>query len=147
MCSYCGCQDLTVIGRLTAEHVDIIEATGDLRRAAGAGDAEAAARAGRALAELLDPHTRGEESGLFTELALIDGFADHVASLCAEHIDLDSDLAAVIAGDLDLVGPFLTRLRSHIDREENGLFPAAAIELDAEVLERLAGEGAGARPA
>ena len=34
MCSYCGCQDLTVIGRLTAEHVGIIEATGDLRRAA-----------------------------------------------------------------------------------------------------------------
>lgn len=134
MCSYCGCQSLTVIGRLTAEHVAIIDAAGALHRAASAPDLNSA---GRALALLLDPHTRSEESGLFAELALLEGFADHVSSLCAEHVDLDADLAAIIGGRHDLVERFLARLRRHIDREENGLFPAAAIALDAEALDRL----------
>jgi len=145
MCSYCGCQDLTAIGRLMAEHVDIVEATGALRRAALDGDAAAARAAGTVLGALLDPHTRGEEAGLFAELAPVDGFGEHIATLCGEHDDLDEDLAAVIDGDLGRVEPFVTRLRNHIDREENGLFPAAAIALDAEVLQRLAEDPAAER--
>jgi hypothetical protein len=137
MCSYCGCQSLTVIGRLTDEHVAIIEAAGVFRRTAIAAGLDAARGAGSELARLLGPHTRGEERGLFAELARVDGFGDHVASLCAEHVDLDDDLGAILAGDLDRLEPFISRLRRHIDREENGLFPAAAIALDADVLQRL----------
>ena len=137
MCSYCGCQELTVIGRLTDEHLAIIEASGALRVAGAEGDLRAAATAGRSLAALLDPHTRSEEDGLFAELSQVDGFADHVASLCADHVDLDADLAAIVGGDLARIPSFLGSLRRHIDREENGLFPAAAIALDAEVLQRL----------
>jgi hypothetical protein len=137
MCSYCGCQSLTVIGRLTDEHVAIIEAAGVFRRTALTAGADAARGAGTALTHLLRPHTRGEEGGLFAELAQVDGFGDHVASLCAEHVDLDDDLGAILGGDLDRLDPFVSRLHRHIDREENGLFPAAAIALDADVLQRL----------
>lgn len=144
MCTYCGCQELTFIGRLTAEHEQIIEATGDLRRAAVEDDASAGAEAGRALAGPLGPHTSGEELGLFTELSLVEGFADHVAALCAEHDDLDAALAGIIAGDLDRVTPFIISLRRHIDREENGLFPAAAIALEADAMQRLT-DGDGSR--
>ncbi len=140
MCSYCGCQELTVIGRLTDEHLAIIEASGALRLAGAAGDLGAAAAAGGALAALLDPHTASEEDGLFAELSQVDGFADHVASLCADHVDLDADLAAIVGGDLARIPSFLGGLRRHIDREENGLFPAAAIALDADVLQRLGDE-------
>ena len=33
MCSYCGCESIEVIGRFMAEHVEIINASGTLRRA------------------------------------------------------------------------------------------------------------------
>ena len=33
MCSYCGCDSIEVIGRFMAEHVEIINATGELRAA------------------------------------------------------------------------------------------------------------------
>ncbi len=137
MCTYCGCHELTFIGRLAAEHDALIEQSGDLRRAGEAGDGPAARRAVEALGALLTPHTREEEAGLFAELSGVEGFAEHVESLCAEHTDLDADLAQIGAGDLGRVDPFLLRLRRHIDREENGLFPAAAIALDADALSRL----------
>ncbi len=137
MCSYCGCHELTFIGRLAAEHDAIIEAGGDLRRAARGGDLVELASAGSALGALLDPHTRGEETGLFAELRMLDEFVEPVASLCAEHRDLDDDLRGIAGGDVTRVDRFIARLRNHIDREENGLFPAAAIALDPDAMERL----------
>ncbi|MDQ1289210.1 MAG: hypothetical protein QG622_2776 [Actinomycetota bacterium] len=38
MCSYCGCQAITVAGRFTAEHEEIINATGRLREAVRDGE-------------------------------------------------------------------------------------------------------------
>lgn len=38
MCSYCGCDQLDVIGRFMAEHGEIVNAAGALRAAARAGD-------------------------------------------------------------------------------------------------------------
>ena len=38
MCGYCGCESIDVVGRFMREHVEIINATGVLRRAAEAGD-------------------------------------------------------------------------------------------------------------
>jgi hemerythrin-like domain-containing protein len=57
-------------------------------------------------------------------------FTDHIDSLCAEHTTLDAQLDRIAAGEHGLVEAFLHDLRHHIDREDNGLFPASAIALD-----------------
>jgi hemerythrin-like domain-containing protein len=137
MCSYCGCRAITMIGRLSTEHVAIINATGALRRVALDGDGAGAATAVEVLAALLDPHTRGEEQGLFAELRLDEDFADHVDALCAEHREIDARLAKVAAGDHAEVQELENLLRRHIDKEENGIFPAAAVALDGAAWDRI----------
>ena len=127
MCSYCGCESIDVVGRFMREHVDIINATGVLRRAVEAGDHALVQESVAALRGLLDPHTEAEESGLFAVLAEDAEFTEHVGSLCREHVVLDRLLTLMAAGSHDLIGVFERTLRLHIDREENGLFPAAAI--------------------
>ena len=137
MCSYCGCRAITMIGRLSTEHVAIINATGALRRVALDGDGAGAATAVEVLAALLDPHTRGEEQGLFAELRLDEDFADHVDALCAEHREIDARLARVADGDHAEVQELENLLRRHIDKEENGIFPAAAVALDGAAWDRI----------
>jgi hemerythrin-like domain-containing protein len=130
MCSYCGCRSFTIIGRFSTEHEEIINASATLRRAAQRGDRAAARESAHDLAHLLHPHTASEEEGLFRELRRDPDFAEHVESLCREHTDLDARLETIAAGDLSGVPAFIDLLRNHIDREENGLFPAAAVALD-----------------
>lgn len=137
MCSYCGCRAITVIGRFSAEHETIINATGVLRRSAGAGDQASTHEAVQLLAGLLDPHTSSEERSLFAELRADPEFTDHIDALCGEHREIDSGLAAVAAGDLTGADGLENLLRRHIDKEENGLFPAAAIALDGPGWERV----------
>lgn len=129
MCSYCGCEALVPIGRFMAEHGTIIDALGDLERACAAGD-QPRVDAADELAAWLKPHTGAEEVGLFAVLGRQEEFTEHVARLCAEHSSLDADLARIRAGDLAGLDDFVMALRNHIDREENGLFPAAAIALN-----------------
>ena len=88
MCGYCGCESVDVIGRFMREHVDIINANGDLRRSAEAEDPARVRAAVTTLRGLLDPHTVAEESGLFTVLAEDLEFTDHVHGLCGEHLTL-----------------------------------------------------------
>jgi hypothetical protein len=126
-----------VIGRLSTEHVAIINATGALRRAALAGDSGSTAAAVAELAALLDPHTTGEERGLFAELRLDQEFASHVDALCAEHREIDAHLARVAEGDHSDVDGLENLLRRHIDKEENGIFPAAAVALDGAAWDRI----------
>ena len=57
-------------------------------------------------------------------------FTEHIDSLCGEHTSLDAQLAAIRAGDHGRFEEFMHDLRHHIEREDNGLFPAAAIALD-----------------
>jgi hypothetical protein len=147
MCSYCGCRDITVIGRFSAEHDEIVNVAGELRRAAERQDVEAATARAHDLGHRLHPHTEGEERGLFRELQADPEFADHIDALCNEHQELDAGLAAVEAGDLSGVPAFVHLLREHIDREENGLFPAAAIALDGPAWERIVASDAAAVPA
>jgi len=130
VCSYCGCDSIEVIGRFMSEHVEIINATGVLREAALSGDAAALASAKARVAGLLWPHTVAEESGLFRVMARDDVYADHIATLCAEHVTLESLLAAVTPADPAAMTRFEGALRDHIAKEDNGLFPAAAISLD-----------------
>ena len=122
-----------MIGRFMAEHTDIINAAGGLRRACEEGDPSQVAAAAEEVEALLHPHTRSEEVGLFTVMRRQEEFTDHIDSLCAEHTTLDEQLEAVKRADpvdLALVDRFLHDLRHHIDREDNGLFPASAIALD-----------------
>lgn len=129
MCSYCGCESIEVIGRFMAEHEGVINACGDLRRAIATGNPVTVTVAATTLAGLLDPHTRAEEVGLFAILAEDGEFTEHIARLCAEHVDLDHLLGQIAAGGYEAFPAFERALRDHIDREENGLFPAAAIQL------------------
>ena len=136
MCSYCGCRANTVIARYSAEHDEIVNAMGVLRRAATSGDRDDARVAAGDLAGRLDPHTVSEERSLFAELRQDAEFTAHVDGLCAEHREIDGTLARVVDGDLAAVGMLEEVLRSHIDKEENGLFPAAIIALDGPAWER-----------
>jgi hypothetical protein len=138
VCGYCGCRAITVIGELSAEHDALVNASGVLQRAAAGGDVAAAGAAATVLGDLLAPHTAREELGLFAELRRDEEFTDHVDSLCDEHDDLDALLAAVAGGDLTRVPVLVDLLRRHIDHEENGLFPAAAVGLDGPAWERVA---------
>ena len=130
MCSYCGCRDITVIGRYMAEHEDIVNLAGELRRAVARGDAEEVRAAAEKVRTALDPHTGSEERSLFAQMRRDPEFTEHIDALCGEHHDLEAGLARVAAGDPAAYPAFERLLRHHIDREDNGLFPAAAIALD-----------------
>ncbi len=138
MCGYCGCESIEVVGRFMREHVDIINATGVLRRAAEAGDGAVVHDAVTVLRDLLDPHTDAEEAGLFAVLAEDAEFTEHVRGLCSEHVTLAGLLHRVADGSYELVPTLEGLLRAHIDREENGLFPAAAIAFAGLEWERVA---------
>lgn len=130
MCSYCGCDSIEVIGRFMTEHVEIINATGKLRRAVSSAGSVDVASARSVVAGLLWPHTEAEESGLFRVMARDEVFADHIATLCGEHELLGRLLSDVVPGDDDAMARFEDTLREHIHKEDNGLFPAAAVALD-----------------
>lgn len=137
MCSYCGCQAIEVIGRYTREHENIITVLVELRDAVEAGDDKAVAQAAAVVADALDPHTQSEERSLFAELRKDEEFTDHVDKLCAEHTTLDAQLARIAGGDTSGYHDFEVGLRNHMDREENGLFPAAAVTLSGDAWERI----------
>lgn len=143
MCSYCGCLSIPVIATFVAEHEQIADSTGVLRRAAQSGDAAATHVAGKTLAAQLEPHTLSEERSIFAELRTDPEFADHVATLCDEHREIAALLARVSAGDLPAAPELERLLRDHLDKEENGLFPAAAIALSGDAWERVTATAGG----
>ena len=130
MCSYCGCRSITVIGQLSEEHEHIVNHLGEVRRACATADQGAVAQALDSLVAHLDPHTRSEERGLFHVLRRNPDFAEHVDLLHEEHVGIDALVAELRAGDLGVLDELVDALYDHIDKEENGLFPAAAVELD-----------------
>ena len=121
-----------MIALLNAEHDAVVNSTYALQIAHRDGDIEAARVAGRRLGALLHPHTRREQDGLFAEMRKDELFAAHIDSLCAEHDELDVLLVTIENGELERIPEMLTLLNDHIDREENGLFPAALAYLDNE---------------
>jgi hemerythrin-like domain-containing protein len=130
MCEYCGCQAVAAIDELTREHDTVVNLIGDVRAARAAGDTPGMAAFARRIAAVLGPHTEVEERGLFPALAA--DFPDHVAVLEAEHRRIEAVLGE--AGTADptwparLVGT-LEVLRSHILKEQDGVFPAALTTL------------------
>ena len=137
MCSYCGCRDVVLIGQLTAEHEAIVNAGGQLHLAVAAGEMDQAGELLDELESLLHPHTDLEERGIFAELRQDETSTQHVDLLCGEHRDLDERLAVCRGGDWSGLDALLFALREHIEKEENGLFPAALTSLDGDQWERL----------
>ena len=137
MCSYCGCQQITVIGRLMGEHEAIRNAAGHLRRAVATGAPDDVAARVSALVGLLDPHVETEERGLFRELREDPEFAWHIEQLCGEHVALDAALDEIRRGDLTGLEALLHLLDKHIEREDDGVFPAAATALDGPAWDRI----------
>ncbi|HSF26100.1 MAG TPA: hemerythrin domain-containing protein [Actinomycetes bacterium] len=134
MCSYCGCRAIPTIADLTAEHEEIAYVAGELRRALLRGDAAQARSRIQALRDLLHPHNTVEEVGIYPAMARQAEYAEAVATLFDEHDEVDAVLAQALDPDADLApGPILAALElltRHVDKEENGLFPAAAVVFD-----------------
>jgi hemerythrin-like domain-containing protein len=147
VCSYCGCESIDVVGRFMREHVEIINATGDLRRATERRDATLVSTGVDTVRALLEPHAEAEETGLFAVLAEDAEFTEHVDGLCREHTVLHQLLDRVAAGSYTLFPVFEKMLRAHIDREENGLFPASAIAFAGLEWERVTALTPGPEPA
>ncbi len=131
MCSYCGCDSIEVIGRFMAEHVEIINATGKLRAAVHAGQAEAVETGRAVVAGLLWPHTVAEETGLFTVMARDAVYADHIAALCDEHKTLETLLGELTPGGVEAMAgsrmrsaPTSTRRTTGCSRPRRSRWPA-----------------------
>lgn len=155
MCEYCGCQEIPVIGELTAEHDAVVALIALVRRDLARDDLDAAARTTRDITAILAPHTVVEEEGLFPLMA--DEFPDHIEALQGEHARIHTVLAesALTVPD-DPAWPSrllatLEILREHILKEQDGVFPASLSVLDADGWERVDGirerAGSALRPA
>ncbi|KGN37549.1 hemerythrin domain-containing protein [Knoellia subterranea] len=139
MCSYCGCRDIGPIGRLHEEHVVIMNLMGEVRRAVERDDLAGAVAHLERLIPVLAVHDAVEEVGVYPAMSAVPALEDKVAVLFDEHDDLDGTLDRALdalrdggPGAIDwpgVLGAFDT-LWEHIDHEENGMFPAAAIALD-----------------
>lgn len=137
MCSYCGCREsLAIIARYSEEHDEIVNALGFVRRAIAADDETERRQRLAALRGLLDPHTASEERSMFSELRRDPEFTEVVDALCAEHGELGRRLERVEVGDVSAFAPLELMLIRHIDKEENGLFPAAIMALDGDAWDR-----------
>jgi hypothetical protein len=141
MCQNCGCLASTLIEELTREHDAIV----GLIRAVGeqvvAGDMRAVAETCCAISALLAPHVIVEEEGLFPEL--FREFPGRLEALTHEHRQVERVLDEAAYGvPADLLWPERLRevlgiLREHILRDQDGLFPAAIISLDADQWEAV----------
>lgn len=135
MCEYCGCRDIEIIGRLSDEHYEVVDALGDLRRAIESGDHGEVDRTLNVVSEHLFPHNGCEEAGLFVGLCqpeYCDYFGPTVDKLKNEHILLKAQVERIRSGEWDSFPEFERTLRHHIEQEENGLFPATPVTLDGE---------------
>ncbi|MCZ4124957.1 hemerythrin domain-containing protein [Streptomyces sp. H39-S7] len=136
MCEYCGCQSVAVIDDLTREHELVVNLIGEVRAAQRSVDVPRMARVARRIAAILEPHTEVEEQGLFPALA--DEFPEQIAALTVEHRRIAAVLHEAAQDDpVDAGWParlveVAELLRNHILKEQDGVFPAALVGLDAE---------------
>lgn len=121
MCDYCGCRSEPEIAALSADHEHMLALTARLRRAHTAGGplSELVAE----LADLLEPHARREERGVFAAL-----IGEGIDSTYVERFELDhATLKELLShGDAHAQAlPLVELLEDHVLREETDLFPAA----------------------
>lgn len=137
MCSYCGCQSLTVIRLLTIQHEQIINKLGEVRRACGLDDAKLASIHASELATMIATHNNLEESGLFEALKPDLEFAESLAKLRIEHEEINELVGRIESGEITAIGELEITLRNNISNEENGLFPASAVTLDGPIWDAI----------
>jgi len=139
VCNYCGCHALEAVAQLTAEHEQILKLSGEIRRAVARRDHVMAAEQLRTLYDVLELHDAVEELALYPAMARLLEFSDKVGTLFDEHDELDQVVQAAISAanrtgpstaDWAAVLNALHMLAGHIDHEEHGVFPAAAVSLD-----------------
>lgn len=140
MCEYCGCQALASVEELTREHTEALELIALGHAACRKGDGGAAVGVAERLLALLEPHTAVEEQALFPAMAR--EHPEHVAILQGEHEQVHRALSDFAAGATAPdwaggLGTTLHLLREHIFKEQNGLFPAALVELRTADWERV----------
>jgi hemerythrin-like domain-containing protein len=141
MCEYCGCQQIATIAELTREHDAVVALVGQIQGSLPGQRLEDVAKCCRQILAILAPHTVVEEEGLFTEMTK--DFPDHIAALRSEHREIEKVLGEAADGFPDdpswpdrLLG-VLHLLREHILKEQDGVFPAALVALDANQWEHI----------
>ena len=141
MCEYCGCQQIATIAELYREHDGVVAIIGQIRSALAGQRLDDVAEGCRQILSILAPHTVVEEEGLFPELS--QEFPDHIEALRSDHREIEKVLGEAIGGapdDLtwpDRLDSVLFLLREHILKEQDGVFPAALVALDADQWERI----------
>jgi hemerythrin-like domain-containing protein len=141
MCDYCGCREVEPFAELSSEHEHLGLLGTELRTAVKQSD-EARARVAMArVVEVLGPHVRKEERGIFAHvLDEAPSFQATIEGLIDEHLDLEAAIdrldrepdwsAAAVA--------LLDALDDHIYKEEWDLFPVAVNMLSSEALDAAA---------
>jgi hemerythrin-like domain-containing protein len=143
MCEYCGCQQIAVINELTREHDAVVGLISHIQTSVQDQRLEDVAKSCQQVLGILATHTVVEEDGLFPEMA--EDFPDHIQVLRSEHREIEKVLGEATNGlpndptwpDRLLGVVFL--LRQHILKEQDGVFPAALVALDADQWERIEG--------
>ena len=136
MCEYCGCQEIATIGDLTREHDAVVGEIALVRRFLSEDNLDAAGKSAARIAEILVPHTRIEEEGLFPLMAK--DCPDHIDALQEEHrviAEVLAESAQTVPADPSWPGRLIATLellRDHILKEQDGVFPASVTTLDAD---------------
>ncbi|HIT77035.1 MAG TPA: hemerythrin domain-containing protein [Candidatus Avipropionibacterium avicola] len=132
MCEYCGCRQNPAIGQLMDEHDQLLTQIDAAQRALANGDGPALERCLAEFSALLTQHTGLEERGIFAAMVTADEFTETIEQLTEEHRSLDRVLARLdtTADDLaDQLAEMARDLAEHIDKENNGIFPASVVSL------------------
>ena len=128
---------MPVIRLLTEQHEGIINILGQLRRAVEISDLDASLCLARELVAILDPHTELEEKGLFVALLDDEEFVEPVSKLAQEHGEINALIGRLLIGEFSVIQELESRLRNHINNEENGIFPAAAVSFDGSAWDKI----------
>jgi hemerythrin-like domain-containing protein len=151
VCEYCGCQQIATIAELTREHDAVVTLMGQIRIALPGRRREEVVTTCRQILAVLAAHTVVEEEGLFPEMAA--EFPGHIAVLRSEHREIEKVLGEAAGGFPqdptwpDRLQAVLFLLREHILKEQDGVFPAALVALDADQWERIEAVRAEVAPA
>lgn len=137
MCSYCGCRSIALVGKLMDDHEFVTNMFTEMRASAQARDADRLRHAAQVFKDEFVPHGELEERTIFVEMRADEAFTEAIDQLIVDHRELTQWLDRLIGGDFDLYHRFENRMRDHMDREDNGLFPASAIMIDGPTWESL----------
>jgi len=124
MCDYCDCRSISEIGELSIEHERVLELTHSLRhQTIDAAHHEAIDRDVRALRSALAPHTRREEAGIFSVLAMVDCPPAYRRRFLDDHAHIDEMVDAALC-DHTIVPDLTALVEQHVFEEETDLYPA-----------------------